>query len=123
MKSEELRLNNYVMCRGALSKIISINENTIGYKKTNGIGEQNIPLKFVQPIPLTEEWLLKFGFEKHPEKITNVFFKLAGRCLIEYDLTNNIVDLVKRVSFDLFIEIEYVHQLQNLVFSLTGEEL
>lgn len=111
------------MCRGALSKVISINENTIGYEKRTGVGENNIPLKFVNPIPLTEEWLLKFGFEKNLNSNNIIYYILAGKCLLEYNLTHNIADIVKKVHLDLFIEIEYVHQLQNLYFALTNEEL
>jgi hypothetical protein len=65
-----------------------------------------------RPIPLTEEWLLKFGFE-----ITNNFqtkdrfqtHKQDGIIWFEYGYIS--------------IELKYVHQLQNLYFALTGEEL
>jgi hypothetical protein len=66
-----------------------------------------------KPIPLTEEWLLRFGFEKkykNYEMGDFMFFK--GSC--------------SRISYKLSligINIKHVHQLQNLYFALTGEEL
>lgn len=72
----------------------------------------------VQPIPLTEEWLEKFGFEgKHGEFTLNDFvvrpktgyFEIKG---YESDYSGVLLALPK-----------YVHQLQNLYFALTEKEL
>ena len=81
---------------------------------THGIGEY---LKDLSGIPLTEEWLLKFGF--YIDSFKN------------YELGNiNIHRLTFKL--DIFeeddwhtipIKMKYVHQLQNLYFALTGEEL
>jgi hypothetical protein len=66
-----------------------------------------------KPIPLTEEWLLKFGFDD-----LGTYGYGRGNfhiCLHEnefYFPINN------RKVF-----IKHVHQLQNLYFALTGEEL
>jgi hypothetical protein len=70
------------------------------------------------PIPLTEEWLTRFGFED--EKLYEEFF--------EYSINRN-----HRIQTDgeIFVflgyrdgvEIKYLHQLQNLYFALTGKEL
>lgn len=78
-----------------------------------------------EPIPLTEEWLNKFGFEKesknhwniiNPEYTTNWFYVLMkeGKYFIPYRWG-------KQVTGDRYMI--YVHQLQNLYFALTGEEL
>ncbi len=73
-------------------------------------------------IPLTEEWLIKFGFEK-----TNVdiFFKHIGEKALSIYLESN--NLTTLLSFDFqetpLRRVKYVHQLQNLYFALTGEEL
>ena len=66
-----------------------------------------------KPIPLDEEWLLKFGFE-HGEKIAvhNIFVSYK-----DYIGIKGMLGVVKPV------ECKYVHQLQNLYFALTGEEL
>jgi hypothetical protein len=78
-----------------------------------------------KPIPLTEEILLKTGFEKVKNKID--IFELGrlriwvgGRgaflaYLIEEDTTS--------AHYIPNGDLNYLHQLQNLYFALTGEEL
>jgi hypothetical protein len=77
-------------------------------------------LEYLQPIPLTEELLLKFGFRKEsiPVKQNTVLHET-------YDLNN--LHLLRRIEFNQIwynnIQVKYVHQLQNLFFSLCEEEL
>ena len=67
---------------------------------------------YVDPIRLTEELLIKFGFEKY-----------SGG----YSSKDSVIEL----TFDFLVwkpnvkrlRILYVHQLQNLYFAITGEEL
>ncbi len=55
----------------------------------------------IEPIPITEEWLDKFGFSEHGnKKVTPLLLSF-----LETDLC------------------KHVHQLQNLYYALTGEEL
>ena len=70
--------------------------------------------KDLTPIPLTREWLIKFKFEEL-EKDCRTFFK-KGKFKVE--LSNN-----GNVYYNRNIFISSVHQLQNLYFALTGEEL
>lgn len=71
------------------------------------------------PIPLTEEGLIKFGFEWCNEA--------AGY----FDSLHAAYLMYPKIQFhpfctndkDCWIEIEHVHQLQNLYFALTGNEL
>ncbi len=81
----------------------------------------------IEPIPLTEEWLLKFGFEKREHFGQQNFFK--EKFMIEEALSR-VFD--NGLSFRIIIDsqnsvhtanIKYVHQLQNLYFALTGNEL
>lgn len=72
----------------------------------------------VDPIQLTEEWLLKLGFKKD------------GR---DWELPNFRFHVNKPINYNGFVfcngytviteKIQYVHQLQNLYFALTGAEL
>lgn len=71
------------------------------------------------PIPLTEEWLVRMGFEKdgynywaHSDK----YFELR-------DKAPNYCFCVNCGEYDCSEDIQYVHQLQNLYFALTGTEL
>tara|TARA_R110000868_G_scaffold328540_2_gene589371 strand:- start:610 stop:1002 length:393 start_codon:yes stop_codon:yes gene_type:complete len=76
----------------------------------------------LQPIPLTEEWLVKFGFEK----LTS---KSDGFIVDSYSYTRGVSFIVhfdgERLSTNFWQgnEKKYVHQLQNLYFALTGQEL
>jgi hypothetical protein len=73
-----------------------------------------------KPIPLTEEWLWNFGFEKTEWDNFNSFRRTIGNndyAIILYSDGNcEVGDIIT-------CKIEYVHQLQNLYFALTGEEL
>lgn len=66
-----------------------------------------------KPIQLTEEILAKCGFEK-PDRGC---FQYKGIRLTQ------IRDLYFRGNFPIKADIKYLHQLQNLAFSLLNEEL
>jgi hypothetical protein len=96
------------------------------YEKVNWIVLQHIhesieSFIWVQPIPLTEEWLLKFGFAKTENgwlalDICNDWSYLYWERLAGLELSVNKYQITMP-------HIKYVHQLQNLYFALTGEEL
>jgi len=119
MKPEELRIGNYVTFEGSVGKIETI---VLSLANTGaGIGSlsQSKEITVVAyneclPVPLTEEWLLKFGFSKIDGEWCNGNV-LVGE--VEPDgyyfsgLTDGIVDL------------SFVHQLQNLAYVINGEDL
>lgn len=76
-------------------------------------------------IELTEDWLLKFGFDLlHKGKFRNVYdYSLDHR--FGYSDNHGLVHVDSALIFvgNTFSHIKYVHQLQNLFHSLTGEEL
>jgi hypothetical protein len=123
MKENELRIGNYVIAPlwrndgMHIQKVYSLRELWGEYYINYDFKESGCEFGAkidteVEPIPLTEEWLLKFGFE-----ITNNFqtkdrfqtYKKNDIIWFEYGY--------------IVIELKYVHQLQNLYFTLTGEEL
>lgn len=67
--------------------------------------------KDLEPIPLTEEWLLRFGYTK----ISNNSFIITGHCIW---ICNDLFRCDKNG-----IVLKHVHQLQNLYFALTNQEL
>ena len=77
----------------------------------------------LQPIELTEEWLLKFGFKRVGNYVGIGF---NPRMSIQFHDGNSaecdITQTGQMISFR-HGHIKYVHQLQNLYFALTGEEL
>lgn len=104
-----------------------------------------------EPIPLTELWLLRFGFEKWGNEpftphenhliycLSNAIdgtsdFKVylseswygAKELTPEEILKHTEKHWGIKIDYDIlyfYYELKYVHQLQNLYFSLTGEEL
>jgi len=76
----------------------------------------------LSPIPLTEEWLFKFGFFRPfmPPIYEIVTSEMDKRFRI-HKVDDNAFILGRYESTS--IKIQYVHQLQNLYFALTGEEL
>ncbi len=128
MKSQEFRIGNtvYVYTGGNHAEHIHSLEPQ-DFKALQAM----IDAEECKPIPLTEEWLLKFGFERKENNFTDFVYikqldKEAFICL-EDDFSFCFFDTV--VSYDKgeypafdFIP-KYVHQLQNLYFALTGEEL
>ena len=81
----------------------------------------------IDPIPLTEEWLIKFGFKQYNDfGVKFNTFDLMPLCGFAYDTdTKQVIIQEKRNSMSHWIErkIEYVHELQNLYFALRGQEL
>lgn len=116
IKSEELRVGN-ILKEGKIKSIYY--DNTVGLDDSN-----TYHLEDLNSIPLTEDWLKRFGFVYHgvegfscDEKSTLKFYFSTGNglmCNIFYRRTTP-SDNVKGCF--------YVHQLQNLYFALTGEDL
>jgi hypothetical protein len=83
-----------------------------------------------EPIPLTEEWLVKFGFKKKYCSHFDSFF--IGINPVTKDWMFDIVWIKSMINYSYqgfpfyrngHFRIESVHQLQNLYFALTGTEL
>lgn len=74
------------------------------------------PPDYYAGIPLTEDWLLKSGFHRQTSEHYYIFYD--DKVL----LTIYNGSLVIEGSF-MSVKLQYVHQLQNLFFALTGSEL
>lgn len=77
-----------------------------------------------EPISLTEEWLLKFNFTRHHVDYSNdvIYIKnVPSNNEFEWGVYPN--ELGSGIQIKNRKLIQYVHQLQNLYFALTGEEL
>ena len=122
MKANELRLGNYVEYQVENYQLASIHsDNTIRLKcddethKNYSHGSIGCyGLRELKPIPLTEEWLIKFGFECVDTSDDHHYYLDSKH---GFSLNRSFQHL------DCEYDLEYVHQLQNLFFALTGEEL
>lgn len=79
--------------------------------------EYEVESRSAYPYELTEEWLLRLGFKKYPWGFSSEIAKEK-----RIALTLNDFFAFGRQGHEL-LPIETVHQLQNLYFALTGEEL
>jgi hypothetical protein len=128
MKASELRIGNFIYkeseyeFENGINQIISVLQfECVSTRPLNcHVKHYNVNTSNLKPIPLTEEWLLKFGFEKTEWDNFNSYRLMIGSndyAIILYSDGNcEVGDIIT-------CKIEYVHQLQNLYFALTGEEL
>lgn len=137
INANELRIGNLVSNEfyehfKTKIEVFSINDKGINLEIEDDIKWYEIVNRFIAPeytfeklygIPLTEEWLLNFGFDE----VYSSWYR------IRYDHTCNFIgfDISKTDDksmeglryYENYVKIKYVHQLQNLFFALTGEEL
>jgi hypothetical protein len=104
MKANEIRLGNYY---NQFGNIHQVNGHIISELEKAPQGQL-----WCKAIPLTEEWLLKFGFIKHENH--SIWYTLNKVDVWFFD--------GKYVN-DNDVEINFVHELQNLYFALTKKEL
>jgi hypothetical protein len=123
MKVEELRIGNYVNFKFKTGDIITIKKDYCEIQSDNMIIKSEY--SDLQPIPLTPDILEKCGFDMNPdwEKYDgyaavldlgwlNIGMSIMGGvCLFDND------------NRSTGTNIKYLHQLQNLYYALTGEEL
>lgn len=78
----------------------------------------------ISGIPLTEEWLLRFGFKLKFDNIYTYPFKVSDNFVVDIKFEGwpENISLITNEYFSSN-SVKYVHQLQNLYFALTGEEL
>lgn len=98
----------------------------IGSIKSNfyDVSVNEMYLGFIDPIPLTHEILEKCGFEKHGRwNYLVIYEESIDNTFIEFDCDLNEVSLFLNNESLTMKHIKHVHQLQNLIFALTGEEL
>ena len=112
MKANELRIGNIFRDKYTRMMIIVIGltDNEITFS-----GEFDSEWQ-AEPIPLTEQRLLKFGFEWKNHAIR------LGKYAIRQQVDGWFMYLSNE-SLNFTIHLKYVHQLQNLYFALTGKEL
>lgn len=121
MEANELRLGNWVYYQDncPLKSII------LNFDRMKSVFfDEKWASYYLSPIPLTEEWLLKFGFVFLTDiGVYKLKFKIDTQAG-EYEFAG-VPKAIGFVSNRLFASgtIKYVHQLQNLYFALTGNEL
>lgn len=129
MDAGDLRINNIVN-KGIISGITYkdgiFGVLIVGNKFSSKI--EFYPIDEIEPIELTEEWLLKGGFEKQLN-LEESFHKMSDNgilLVIKYRYINNYNSIgyfPVNLGYSLKFPLKGIHHLQNLYIDLTGEEL
>ena len=102
MTANELRIGNWFIEKGDVKQFDGDFYHLLG----------------CEPIPLNTKWLEKFGFEY------SEFEDLYQKGGYDVDNKDNVYCHFYMNEYgDWYKDIEHVHQLQNLYFALTGDEL
>lgn len=124
IKAQELRLGNYIGIPNnyLLMPVTKISKNNI--EVTTFSGDE----KEFSPLPLTKEWLIKFGFkinENGEPEIPTTEGNALSISIREspYKYAQWLVLTKEFKYYEMGVPILFVHQLQNLYFALTKEEL
>jgi len=133
MKATELRPGNLInktsYVRGCPNTIVTLNGvNNQGFLNVTHLGEKvrlrAQSIHYFEPIILTDEWLLKFGFvyvgefDEYRYRDETNWFGICDDC----DSNGTKFYFFERQNMSTVV-IESVHQLQNLYFALAREEL
>lgn len=118
MKASELRIGNIIFskqdqCERTVGLIGQSNELSYSRENTSAC-DSNGGICDATPIQLTEEWMEKFGF---------TYNDLNGDSGHWQKLPFELLQGEDGFSYKYYTEVKSVHQLQNLYFALTGEEL
>lgn len=109
MEANELRVGNLV--KWAKGVYLNDGETT---EILNVISNET---DFYEPIPITEEWLLKFGF---------IYIDIGEYILMDISIDFEYTDegeFYFLLDNKVLCTIKYVHQLQNIYFFITNNEL
>lgn len=137
MKAEELRIGNLILINvdeaDRVLKLSAIEKDCIQadlFHITEFLTTSvSCGIENLFPVPLTEEWLKKFEFEKKGESFydkemnfrLDFFAEDSFAFLMCY--TKMIAEGDSIEEFVFINDVKYAHQLQNLYFALVGEEL
>lgn len=130
---EELMYGNYIVTKNGVEDVCHIagyceeNKPRLEQLSTNkNIGWLNIP-HYCFPIEITKEWIEKLGFEyyeplDHWRIIYNeCWYEINGRDGFYWLTFSNLLRDEYRSMPDR--KVQYVHQLQNLFYCLSGRKL
>lgn len=140
MTANELRIGNLVDLGNRIAKVIEIGHLACVVVDLEETQDTLEDYERTKPLPLTEEWLLKFGFvEKNiGNKLPESWYELKYlsnehepmitswvSILINIETWSCVIcdEYPDEIGANTKTKIEYVHHLQNLYFALTGEEL
>jgi len=134
MEAKDLRITNYVLVnnvkyhpelQGIPVKVIGLEEkdNKL-FPDSNHVirvrNEYNSYAQFneyIEPIPLTQEWLIRFGAKYNSKFIIHDRFKLMYKEAYNYWYVSDLNSLT------YLSKVEFVHEWQNFFYAMNDHEL
>ena len=124
LDAKDLRIGNLILVHNHYVATIERIGKDIGVKTYGEKISQidYIELQYLTPIELTDEWLLRFGFERH--ELDNWFYLkiINDWTRLNININGSVCEL-SISNHGAVINVTYVHQLQNLYYALTQTEL
>lgn len=126
IKQNELRLGNWAKWPNEKEP------NEVQWEMGHWLGVSEGNYQMPEPIPLTEDWLLRAGFEKSETYDFGCSLKVPLYKKFDFSImlsekkyyyTIKVWDGGCGQENEPIKEIEFLHQLQNLFYCLSGEEL
>ncbi|GAB0154742.1 hypothetical protein CHRYSEOSP005_00020 [Chryseobacterium sp. Alg-005] len=118
--AKALRVENLVTYNGSVFKLKKISK----YKVTadRGKGDVEFDIGDLSPLKITEYWLkrLNFEFDEFEKPKIKVPSELG---YAKFELSENGIFLIDGDQSTIGKELRFVHEVQNLFFALTGEEM
>jgi hypothetical protein len=132
MKGNELRIGNFVDLGSRIAKVIEVNHQACVVVDLEETQDTIEDYERTKGIILTDEWFIKFGFYKDGEYWSRDIFDYKY-CFRYRDWANNWAFYQEYTDspdskddgkkYPISFDIEYVHQLQNIWYSLLHEEI
>lgn len=118
--ASDLRIGNWVyVTNWDYFKVLQILED--GVIIFNGHGEE--PFMNLEPIPLTPDILEKCGFEELDGNEYYRFFDLDAVRVYIHRMDNSAFVSYSQSTLDHYTNNLHLHQLQNIIYALTNNEL
>ena len=120
IQAKEFRIGNLVHIVDPLAGFVEAEISAGAICDISEMERLGKPMPYI-PIELTEEWLLRFGFQKDKKGRLQYFCLFDENLVVKFTLMTIDFSTIKANGCKL--DVKYVHQLQNLFYALTGQEL
>ena len=128
MTTKELRIGNIVNVvtqhKPFETIVESLDAENVGFQ-IGLMGVCNMPVKHISGIPITVGLLISIGFMAGVDLDSEPFFGSKRLHISKYDFGYKDSEwfVIEMIGMQTEIKIEFLHQLQNLFFAVTGEEI
>ena len=132
MKTTELRIGNLVSFRGRMATVYQVNRSgaVLQYEgdtntEIEGVRRSTVSINDIEPVRITEEILIKSGFYKDEGSIRFYIKHVMNSsiCAFRVLLSNTGLYFPNTSNVEWGVNMTGAHQLQNLYFAITGQEL